>query len=386
MNDANRTPTNDGESPVVSFLHAKGRTLGTPVSVTFELTSRCNFNCKMCYIHDSAQTASGELSAAQWLSLGEQALNAGTLFVLLTGGEPLVRNDFAEIYGGLKKMGFVVSVNTNGSLLTGETAKLFEKDPPHRLNISLYGTNNDTYRAVTGNGSFDSVKKNILNMRSVGVDCRLNCSLTPMNRDDLESIYSFAKENNLFIKGTSYMYPPVRRGAPMTDDGFRFTPTQTAFYRKEINRLTLPDEVFKKRRENLIARKDEIMNGSAPLPQNDDGQTLDCGEETDAGAPLKCRAGSSACWIDKNGMMSACGLFTVNKFDTLTNDFDGAWKKVRETTVQIKLSLKCAKCGKQSLCGVCAAAAAAETGRFDGTPTYLCEVADKLFDFLTEEN
>ena len=95
-------------------LFARADMLGVPLSGTFELTPRCNFRCKMCYIHRAEHDAAAraaERSAAQWLALAEQCCREGTLMLLLTGGEPLLRPDFREIYTGCKRMGLVLSVN-----------------------------------------------------------------------------------------------------------------------------------------------------------------------------------------------------------------------------------------------------------------------------------
>ena len=81
-----------------TYLHAKGGKMGISVGGTFELTARCNFNCPMCYVHMTPEQlkASGkeELTAKQWLDLARAAKDKGMVFVLLTGGEPLVRKDF----------------------------------------------------------------------------------------------------------------------------------------------------------------------------------------------------------------------------------------------------------------------------------------------------
>ena len=79
-----------------TYIHAKGAALGIPVAGNFELTARCNFGCKMCYVHDSDGT--DELSADQWIEIGRQAVEKGMVFLLLTGGEPFLRKDFKEIY------------------------------------------------------------------------------------------------------------------------------------------------------------------------------------------------------------------------------------------------------------------------------------------------
>ena len=83
-----------------TYLHTKANAAGVPASATFELTSRCNFNCKMCYVHSqsSALCKSQEKSAEWWINLGKKAAEQGVVFLLLTGGEPLLREDFKEIY------------------------------------------------------------------------------------------------------------------------------------------------------------------------------------------------------------------------------------------------------------------------------------------------
>ena len=110
--------------PYISrYLHMKGQKLGLPIAGNFELTARCNFNCPMCYVHMSAEEVAEkgrELSAKEWIAFAEAAKNRGMIFALLTGGEPFVRKDFFEIYGAMKAMGLMVSINSNGSMLQGE--------------------------------------------------------------------------------------------------------------------------------------------------------------------------------------------------------------------------------------------------------------------------
>ena len=124
------------------YLHSKGCRLGLPISGNFELTPRCNFNCKMCYVHlsEEEQRRRGkELSADEWLAAAEKARDAGMVFLLLTGGEPLVRQDFRYLLAELKKMGLMVSVNSNGSLINDDWIEFLKSEPPIRFNITLYG-------------------------------------------------------------------------------------------------------------------------------------------------------------------------------------------------------------------------------------------------------
>ena len=179
MNNKPQSNIKSSAEPEISmYLHQKAKEMGIPASGTFELTSRCNFNCKMCYVHSAkCNLQKDELPAEWWIETGKKAAEQGMIFLLLTGGEPLLRDDFPYIYKELKKLGFVISINTNGYLLSGKIAELFKEYPPNRLNISLYGSNDDTYENLTGVRGFSTVVKNIENMCSMGIDVRLNCSL-----------------------------------------------------------------------------------------------------------------------------------------------------------------------------------------------------------------
>ena len=102
-----------------------------PLNGTFELTARCNLHCKMCFvrvdekaIHDSGKR---ERTAEEWIHMAEQAAEAGTLKLLLTGGEVTLRPDFPEIYEAIAKMGFVLTVFTNATLISDQVMSVFER-------------------------------------------------------------------------------------------------------------------------------------------------------------------------------------------------------------------------------------------------------------------
>ena len=89
---------------------------GLPLFGTFELTPRCNFNCNVCRdlrADPAGRARTHEQSAAPRFALAEDCCRAGTLLLLLTGGEPLLRPDFRDIYSGCKQLGLMLSINTN---------------------------------------------------------------------------------------------------------------------------------------------------------------------------------------------------------------------------------------------------------------------------------
>ena len=361
---------------LANYLHSKGGKLGLPIAGTFELTSRCNFNCPMCYVHMTneqiKQSGKRELTSKEWLDIASDAKDRGMVFALLTGGEPLVRKDFFEIYQGMKKMGLYISINTNGSLIKGEILEKFVADPPSRFNISLYGGSDETYCKMCGLPKYSEVKNNIRNLKQAGIDVSVNLSITPYNCDDIEQIYKDAVELGVNVKASSYMYPSIRVNGEVYGCNQRLTPEEAARYSVLWDKIRLDDEEFKHRALNMSKLVDEREC---------------CSVEDDCG--ISCRAGSSSFWITWDGRMLPCGMMIEPAMYPLVEGFNEAWDKLREQTLKIKTPSKCASCSYKDVCGVCAAVCYCETGKFDSVSDYVCEKTRKTIEYrkrFSEEN
>lgn len=109
------------EPRLTQYLFDRASRTLTPLSGTFELSPVCNLACKMCYVRKTpAEVAASPrppVGLIQWLSIAEQARDAGMLYLLLTGGEPFLWQDFWPLYERLSTMGFLISINSNGTLL-----------------------------------------------------------------------------------------------------------------------------------------------------------------------------------------------------------------------------------------------------------------------------
>ena len=340
------------EPLIVKYLHDKGVREGTPVSGTFELTQRCNFNCEMCYVHDCTQKTD-PLSADDWLCLAQQAKDAGTVFLLLTGGEPLIRDDFEEIYRDLAKMGFLISINTNGSLFE-KYAKLFDELPPVRINVSLYGADNSAYNRLCRNDAFDKVISSIKQMKELGITVSLNTIFTPENISEYKKIADISKELSVPMKPTTYTYPSVRLGNGNTDS--RFSPEEAAEY------ISLIDE-YRFDKNFRLERAQKLLS----LPKGPSENKV------------RCRAGRAAFWITADGTMRPCGMMPSPDSKPLEDGFDKAWQAIRSATEEIRLPEECLTCKYSGICNVCAAMCKAETGDFGKTPQYICRMTKHLF-------
>lgn len=357
----------DSEPALSAYLNAKGCREGLPITGNFELTARCNFSCPMCYIHtgeDPADLRRRELSAEEWLSIASNARDMGMVFLLLTGGEPLVREDFPYLYENLIKMGLMVSVNTNASLYGGEVREVFLRYPPARIHATLYGGSGETYAAQCGLPAFERVVENLRQMKTDGLQVGLNVSLTPQNGADLGRMDALARSLELPVRFSAYLYPPVRAGGAAGVNGGRFEPEQAG--QALAQWYALRDS-----REQFLARAEHLRRGEAPAGER------------------RCRAGRSSFWMTWDGRMLPCGVMEAGAAYPLREGFSAAWERVRGFAAAISGPEECASCPQRALCPVCPAACVGETGRFDCVPDYLCRMtgsmAQRLLEYAGEE-
>lgn len=343
------------------YLYQKAAAAGVPLSGTFELTPVCNMDCKMCYVRLSrqAQESIAPLTDAErWLELAREAKDAGMLYLLLTGGEPFLHPQFRQILESLHKMGFIISINSNGTLIDEETVSWLKTCPPARINVSLYGASNETYERLCGNPrGFTQVKNAISLLKEAGITVKLNCSLTPYNAADLPEMVRFAKENDLIFQLATYMFPPIRKDESMTGKNDRFSPEDAAYYTAYADYLTVGAERFAQQAEAYPVCVDPEEH---------------CG---DLGDGVRCRAGRCSFWITWQGMMMPCGMFPAKDFPNVFKmPFPDAWEQVKGFTSQIRLPAKCAACTVKDTCRACAAMVVTETGSFDKVPQYRCDM------------
>ena len=132
---------NKTEITIEKRLYTKSFMSKTPISAVFELTPFCNMNCDMCFIrlpYERIEKLGGLKDISFWLNKAKVLRQEGVLFLLLTGGEPLLYPDFKALYIELVKMGFIVSVNTNGTLINQEIADCFKKYKPRKINVKVH--------------------------------------------------------------------------------------------------------------------------------------------------------------------------------------------------------------------------------------------------------
>ncbi len=329
---------------------------------TMELTPLCNMNCRMCYIRqDKAQMdKQGKmLTCAQWLRIAEDMKRRGVLYLLLTGGEPLVYPEFEQLYTALVQMGFVLSVNTNATLIDEHWADLFGRYPCRRLSISLYGRDDETYGRICGNPQgFTQVMRAVQMLKARNIPFRFTCSVTPENSAQLPDIHRIARELGVHLDVANYMFPPVRK--PNGSEAYaRMTPEEAAASIYHNNQLRIPGELF----------MDAVRNSIAKASQGRDIRSM---------TGYTCRAGRSGFWINWKGELLPCGMMNEPKISLLEHEFLACWRHVIIESQKEKRCAPCDTCEKNEICHICMASMKAEPKDENGRPIYLCRMTDEL--------
>ncbi|MBQ9082675.1 MAG: radical SAM protein [Clostridia bacterium] len=360
------------EMDIKQFVFRKGARNRIPVSGTFELTSRCNLDCKMCYVHMSKneqEKIGRELTTEQWIRLGREAVDAGMIYLLLTGGEPLLRPDFTEIYTSLIQMGLVININTNAVPMTPEVVECFRKYRPERVNVTLYGSSPCTYGDLCGStGGFQRAVRGIRMLKEAGIRVVLNTTFTKLNLGDMEDIVAFAKSEKIPVRMAAYVFPPVRNQHEPAEDIY-LSAAEMGYYSARFDEMTMTPE--------------QLQQRIALLRQVDAGTVVQ--EERRKSTISTCMAGRGAFWICWDGQMYPCGMLPNCAANVTEKSFTEAWKDICSQMSEVRLPSECVDCKYQTLCPTCAAVSLSATGRTDGVPDYFCTRTRAYMDYFLKK-
>lgn len=167
-----------------------------PLACQWEITCRCNLRCVMCYTdcYNHPQYIQKELSTHEIIRIMDELKAEGCLELTLTGGEPMARPDFFEIYEHAKTSGFLITIFTNGTLMTQDAADRFARLPPHRVEISLHGLTELTFEGITqGKGSYRRCMKAIHLLLERRIPLTLKTTAMSANKDEILEIKRYVQ-------------------------------------------------------------------------------------------------------------------------------------------------------------------------------------------------
>jgi len=317
-----------------------------PLNGSLELTQRCNLNCLHCYCIQ--KNAAKELSTEKIKSLLDEMARAGCLWLLITGGEPLLREDFSQIYLHAKRCGFLINLYTNGTLIDDEKIRLFKEYPPYSIEITLYGAKKQTYETITGvEGSFDRCIDSINSLIKHNLPVQLKTIAMTINKDEVFQIKDFAKKQGLLFRFDPDITPRLDNSKHALK--FRLTPREVLCLDKED----------KDRKAEWQRHIEESME---PYP----------GDEL-----FVCGAGRNMFHIDSYGKMSLCLGASNISFSLAECSFDEVWNRYFPEILSLKADPNnpCLKCELVSVCNNCPGASYLENKDMNKPVAYLCELA-----------
>lgn len=343
----------------VSFLEFRERAgldrRRIPIEATVETTYRCNLNCVHCYVNQPAgsiEERERELSLERLKQLVDEIVAEGTLFVLFTGGEVMVRPDFPELYLYARSQGLLVTIFTNGTMITDRIADLFAENRPDKIEISLYGMTKATYDRVTRvPGSFEKCLEGIQKLVDRDVPVTLKTMALAWNHHEIAAMEAYAKSLGLVFRFDSSLNPRVDCGANRNSE------------------LQLDPE----RALELDLGSPERMEGFREFCERFTRPDVEYGAEK----VYTCGAGQSSFTVDPYGRLQMCQLSRKSFHDLKQGRFSDGWHelfpKLRDRTWQKNET--CRKCSLMALCGSCPGAAEMETGDIEGVVPAFCELA-----------
>ena len=142
---------------------------------------------------------------------------------------------FKEVYIELQKMGMILTINTNGTLINEEWADFFQKYKPRRMNITLYGADDQAYEQLCHYpGGFQKTVNAVRLLRDREIDVKINGSITSKNEEDIRKILDIADDLDAAVNIDTYMYPASRERNKPFDEQSRMNPKDAAMAKKLI--------------------------------------------------------------------------------------------------------------------------------------------------------
>ena len=302
-----------------------------PLSATMEIVDACNFRCIHCYIPEEKRAQI--LPTTDALHFIDQIKEAKTLYLTITGGEPLLHKDFVTIYKYAHQKGFSITLFTNGSLFEEQHFSLLAEYPPNRIEITLYGFSENTYKRLTGHSGFNKVIRNVEQLLSKKIPVMLKYIILNENKDDLSAVIAFCRSHKLKLKTDSFLI-----FSEETDD--------------DTHQISI-DEHW---------RISEVVDSQYPYNQTQfDELYLDFINSMHPATDLfRCGAGLVSCWLTPSNQLALCNFMPEYSVDLNNVHFNTAWEMLKEMRLkQLPQKLPpespCNNCSVREQCMVCPA-------------------------------
>ena len=337
-------------------LHQRQSGQRAPMQVSIEVTRRCPLECQHCYNNlpmGDQDARSREMTTEEHFKMLDELVEMGCFWLLYTGGEIFARKDFLEIYTYAKKKGFLITLFTNGTLISEKIADYLVEWPPFSIEITLYGRTRETYEALTQiPGSYDRCLRGIKLLRERKLPLKLKTVATSINKHEVIAMRQFAEEElGVEFKFDGQVNPRI--DCSQSPLAVRLTPEEVVALD-----MNAPKGVTEYQR---LAKRD--LENPPNLAKND--------------TVYFCGGGMNSFAINAHGEMGIC---VISQQDTFRVQEAGLKRVWEESLLQLRTRkrtqvTKCVQCRIQSLCGMCPANGEMENGDKESPVEFLCNVA-----------
>ncbi len=346
------------------FLKLLNKKEHYPLSGQLELTHRCNLNCIHCYCKNTEdrieKIKNKELTTEEWKKILDTLQQEGCIWLTFTGGDPLARNDFLELYSYAKNKGFIIVIFTNGQSFSNEIINYLVKSPPHSIEITLNGLTKQTYEAITRiEGSFKKTIQVIKILAKTGIRLILKSNCLKQNKDEIAKIKRWTEDllGKPAAKKYRFKYDPMiypRLNGDKTPCNYRLSFEELAGLRKQD-----PD-IWEEYQKGLHTDFPDLKQERNLL--------------------YRCNSWMQQFFINPYGRLKFCIFSDKFSVDLKTTPFKEGFYRWPSQILNERFNTnsKCKDCSLRPVCYHCPARAYLETGDEESPVAYYCELAKKM--------
>lgn len=324
---------------------------GRPTDCQFELTFGCDYRCPHCYTscYNRKSLLKKELKTEEVKSILVKMRRAGVLWLCLTGGDPLSRADFGDIYSFARRQGFIITVFTNGFRVTPDIVRLWRGAPPFLIEMTLNAASEKLYDGISGcRGSFSRVMRGLDFLQDALLAVKLKMQVTRDNLGELPAVRVLARQRRLSLEPSFLIHPrldadraPCRLRAPLPASSF------------SAQQRIFPSESCHLSRVTSQSRRKPLLFPCA----------------IDSGARL---------YVDPYGSGFLCCFLRKPKYSLLRLSVARVRKAALDFARQRRYrgEAVCPSCERRADCVACPGLAYLETGDPEAVVAYYCRLAE----------
>lgn len=327
--------------------------------VAWETTRNCNLECVHCRASATLGPYHGELDTTNSLKLLDDIATVAKPIVILTGGEPLLRNDIFDLAAHGTQLGLRMVMACNGTLVDPPTAEKMAESGIKRISVSLDGAtseSHDAFRAVPG--AFEGALRGLENAKKAGIEFQINTTITQDNLEEIERILDLAVALGA-VAHHIFLLVPTGRGKYISDraiDAAQYEKTLNWFYDQR-------DKVPLQLKATCAPHYYRILRQRA----HDEGKKITFESHGLDAVTRGCLGGIGFCFVSHVGIVQPCGFLDLNCGDVTKTSFADIWRQA-EIFTHLRsyddLKGKCGPCEYKRVCGGCRARAYEATGDY----------------------